>query len=556
MKAEIIDWKEDLPAEPNEEYKSLVRALKWEEGFGLFFVECSPAGGQQIMAKLREDIPGKKFDVLPLDENVYNFYELVEGLPNREDIDVLFVTGLEYSLFLYEKEKREEGWDSKEIYSYSSRGILPLLVNLNQQRERFRDNFDICFVFLMPRFAINYFLLRAPDFFDWRSGLFQLPMDVESFQSKRKSWEDYQTLTYDAIKQELIKVQSLIDEDGQTDKLKADLWIEQGQLFAVKNQYQEAINAYNNALQIKPDYHFAWKGKGDALLDLGKYEEAIAAYEQAIIIKPDYYSAWNNKGIALKNLGMYEEAVAAYNQVLKLQPYYHDIWYNKGVALQSLKRYEEAIACYNEAIKIQPDHHHAWRSKADLLDNLGRHEEAIVCYDKAIEIKPDYYYAWNDKGIVLVKLKRYEEAKSCYDKAIEIQPENDYAWGNKGYLLRTFLKHYEEAIACYEKALKIQPDDPDYWNDMGLALVNIERYEEAMTAYDRAIEIKPDYNWSWYNKACCYAVQGNTELAIINLQQAINLDGKECIEWAKTDTDFDSLRKSDRFQELINQQTD
>ncbi len=392
MKAEIIDWKEDLPAEPNEEYNSLVRALKWEEGFGLFFVECSPAGGQQIMAKLREDIPGKKFDVLPLDENVYNFYELVEGLPNREDIDVLFVTGLEYSLFLYEKEKREEGWDSKEIYSYSGRGVPPVLVNLNQQRERFRDNFDICFVFLIPRFAVNYFLQRAPDFFDWRSGLFRLPMDVESLQwqtllicFQKENWEDYKRLSSEEIKKKLAEIQSLIDEDLQTDNSKAHLLNEQGILLAATGEYELAIEAFEKALQINPDKHEARYNKGNALSDLGRYELAIEAYEKALQITPDNCDAWNNKGVMLNNLG---------------------------------------------------------------------------------------------------------------------------------------------------------------------------RYELAIEAYEKALQIKPDLHESCYNKACCYALQGKVELAIENLQRAINLDGKKFIEKAKTDADFESFRESDRFQELINQQTD
>ncbi len=43
----------------------------------------------------------------------------------------------------------------------------------------------------------------------------------------------------------------------------------------------------------------AWNNKGIALKDLGKYEEAIQAYDKAIEIKPDYHLAWNNKGIAL-----------------------------------------------------------------------------------------------------------------------------------------------------------------------------------------------------------------------------------------------------------------
>src|SRR6476620_5705656 len=180
MTAEIIDWDADLPpAEPEEEYQTLVRTLQRTNGFRLLFVECSPAEGERLIAKVQADVPQKKIEVLPLDESVYNFYKIIEDLPERDAINILFMKGLEYSVYEYDKEKKEIGWESKDIYSYSWRGVPTVLINLNQQRERFRDNFKICFVFILPRFAVNYLIHRAPDFFDWRSSLFKLSMDRE-----------------------------------------------------------------------------------------------------------------------------------------------------------------------------------------------------------------------------------------------------------------------------------------------------------------------------------------------------------------------------------------
>ncbi|WP_016865047.1 TPR end-of-group domain-containing protein, partial [Fischerella muscicola] len=87
----------------------------------------------------------------------------------------------------------------------------------------------------------------------------------------------------------------------------------------------------------------------------------------------------------------------------------------------------------------------------------------------------------------------------------------------------------------------------------GIALRQLGRYEEAIASYDKALEIKPDYHQAWYNKACCYALQVNIEQAIENLQKAIILN-PECREMAKTDSDFDSIRDDERFQELIEQE--
>ncbi|MDC1335630.1 tetratricopeptide repeat protein, partial [Planktomarina temperata] len=63
---------------------------------------------------------------------------------------------------------------------------------------------------------------------------------------------------------------------------------------------EEAIEAYNNALAIKPDYADAYNNMGDTLQEQGKLEEAIEAYNKALAIKPDYADAKHNLTEALK----------------------------------------------------------------------------------------------------------------------------------------------------------------------------------------------------------------------------------------------------------------
>ncbi len=490
MTPKIIDWDDDLPpATPEEEYESLVRTLRRTNGFRLLFVECVRAEGERLIAKVKADFPQKKIEVLKLDESAYNFYNIIENLPKRDEINILFVTDLEYSLYEYEREKRVIGWESEDIYSYSWRGVPPILININQQRERFRDNFNICFVFILPRFAVNYFIERAPDFFDWRSSLFKLSMDRDSLQlesmqacSERGKSEDYLALTPEARKRELVKIQGLIDEDEQTPEQKAELFYEQALLYRFAEEYAKAIASCDKALEIKPDYHQAWYNRGIALGILGRLEEEIASYDKALEIKPDYHEAWYIRGSALDNLGRVEEAIASYDKALEFKPDYHEAWYNRGIALGNLGRLEEAIASFDKALEFKPDDHEAWNNRGIALGNLGRLEEAIASFDKALEIKPDLHAAWNNRGVILGKLGRLEEE---------------------------------------------------------------------IASYDKALEIKPDKHEAFYNKACCYALHSQIDQAIQNLQQAINLNPDEYREMAKTDSDFDSMRSDARFQALI-----
>ena len=74
---------------------------------------------------------------------------------------------------------------------------------------------------------------------------------------------------------------------------------------------------------------------GVTLQDQGKLEEAIEAYNKALAIKPDYAEAYYNMGIALQDQGKLEEAIEAYNKALAIKPDYAEAYYNMGNALKS-----------------------------------------------------------------------------------------------------------------------------------------------------------------------------------------------------------------------------
>ena len=64
-------------------------------------------------------------------------------------------------------------------------------------------------------------------------------------------------------------------------------------------------------LKLTHKTRIAWNNKGDALTKLNKSDEAIKAFDKAIEINPHDSDAWNNKGNALNKLDKYDEAIKA-----------------------------------------------------------------------------------------------------------------------------------------------------------------------------------------------------------------------------------------------------
>ena len=520
MTQEPIDWDEDVVVDNAEIYESLVRAIGLTEEFGLFFVRSGNA--VELGQRLRVDLPRLKFADLELTEELKdgNLYRKVKEISQAVGpLNGVIISGLEKSLDPYVK----SGYGG--LGDYYNKDMVPrILGHLNLQRERFRDDFPFCLIFVLSAFGIKYIARRAPDFFDWRSGLFEFVPDADTLgkltQEMYGDYREYLTWSHEQRIDRIREIQALIDEDQQTTNGKANLFLEKGTILGADQSYKESVASYEKAIEIKPDLYQAWNNRGNSLDDLGRKEEAIASYEKAIEIKPDDDEAWYNLGNSLSALGRKEEAIASYEKAIEIKPDYHEAWYNLGSSLSTLGQKEEAIASYEKAIEIKPDLYQAWNNLGVSLSALlGREEEAIVSYEKAIEIKPNLYQAWYNRGISLSAL------------------------GQK-----------EEAISSYEKAIGVKPDYYEAWNNQGVSLSALGRKKEAIESYEKALGFKPDYHEAWYNRACSYSLHGEFDRAISDLAEAIRLEPEHYRKLAATNSDFELLRGDSRFLRMLNEE--
>jgi tetratricopeptide (TPR) repeat protein len=213
-------------------------------------------------------------------------------------------------------------------------------------------------------------------------------------------------------------------------------WSYMGQIFLHKENYDEAIKAYDEVIRLDPEDATAWNSKGYALAkkgdDLKKmrdeankayYEETIRLCDKANEKDPSYSMPLINKGYALIRLGgrvNCEEAIKVLDKAIELDPNLAEPWINKGYALNSQKNYDEAIKAYNEALRLDPKDAKAWRNKGEALRNQSNFNEAVRAYEKAIDIDSNDANVWNEKVIALRAAGRTEEANEAFAKAKDL----------------------------------------------------------------------------------------------------------------------------------------
>jgi tetratricopeptide (TPR) repeat protein len=216
-------------------------------------------------------------------------------------------------------------------------------------------------------------------------------------------------------------------------------------------QAYAGVSALNNAL--------VWVSKGNALIKLDKYDEAIKAFDEALDVAPMSATAWSGKGSALQKLGKDDEAIKAFDKALNLDPMSATAWSGKGFVLQKLGKDDEGVHAYDKAFQLDPASVSAttWSNKGAAYLNLSKYDEAIQALDKANELDPEYAPTWCNKGAVYLKLGKYDEAIQVLDKATELDPKEASTWYAKGKALDA-LDKYDEAIQAYDEALKLNPD--------------------------------------------------------------------------------------------------
>lgn len=129
----------------------------------------------------------------------------------------------------------------------------------------------------------------------------------------------------------------------------ADDWFDLGEDLFNKRKYNDAIYAYQKAIEINPNYEYAWSAMAGAFVNLNKNEEGLNASEKAIELNQNDSTSWNNKAAALVNLGRNEEGLRASEKAIELENSYALAWYNKGRALRALGRTSEANAAFAKA---------------------------------------------------------------------------------------------------------------------------------------------------------------------------------------------------------------
>ncbi|QOX77540.1 hypothetical protein FY034_00805 [Trichlorobacter lovleyi] len=208
------------------------------------------------------------------------------------------------------------------------------------------------------------------------------------------------------------------------------------------------------------------------------------------------------------------------------------------------EEYAQAIQLYSAAASLKPNGHEAFNNWGNALSNQARTKsrdqagrlftDACAKYAEAVRIKPDKPEAFNNWGNAL-----FEQAKTKHGKEAD--------------------RLFEDSCSKYAEAVRIKPDMHEAFNNWGNALLHQAKtksgdeadrlFESAHKQLKQAEQTKPGQ--AAYNLACLFALQGNVEEALQWLARSKDAGKLPSRDHIDQDTDLDSIRMLEEFQQII-----
>lgn len=204
-----------------------------------------------------------------------------------------------------------------------------------------------------------------------------------------------------------------------------------------EDNYEEAIKYYSKALSFVSEKVYSSQlhyGMGLSYYYLGQYNIALEKFNDAIRLNPEYGEAFFKLGSSYRELKKNDEAVEAFKKAILLKADDERYYTVLGSVYCGKKMYAEAIRVYEKALEINPDY-------AFALNNLGwlyamaedkrffEPEKALELAQKAVSIYASAAYlstlaeAYFINGEVDKALETIELSLKKYSELMNVDPE-------------------------------------------------------------------------------------------------------------------------------------
>ncbi len=216
--------------------------------------------------------------------------------------------------------------------------------------------------------------------------------------------------------------------------------------------------------------------KGIEALERNEYETALDYFDEALRILPDYDDAKNNRGVVFYRKGTVSEAQKIWNELASENPEYSTASYNLGLVLLHEKQLDAASRLFERAVKFNSRFTEAFVRLGLVNLQTGKKEKGLEYLRKAYKIEPDNQDAWSFLAHGLIVSGDTAEAVTILKKK-EDKAEALRILGG----IESARKNHEKAAALFNKAVS-RGADPTLLVELASAQLERGKCKEALNS--------------------------------------------------------------------------
>jgi tetratricopeptide (TPR) repeat protein len=242
--------------------------------------------------------------------------------------------------------------------------------------------------------------------------------------------------------QQAINLSSFNGDDSYSthpNKTKRLVAIEKG-FNKAKNSNSLAINSNSSSVAESETYFYL--ALNNQTSSNPNYNFIINNYTKAIELNPNFAYAYNNRGIAKSNQGQYYAAITDYCQCLLLNPQSGEAYSGLSKAFFMLKDINKSLEYINIAIGINPSSSLFYSNRGAIIAAKGDQYGAITDFTTAIKLNSNNTMAYWARGLTKAALNDRVGGIADLDVVLSRNPQNANAYNMRGLMKVTIGVYY------------------------------------------------------------------------------------------------------------------
>jgi tetratricopeptide (TPR) repeat protein len=320
-------------------------------------------------------------------------------------------------------------------------------------------------------------------------------------------------------------------EAGRLDPRDVEIAMERGLVLEAQGRYEEALAAYEDAVQRDPENPLAYRYRGGAHALLERFREAERDYTRALELAPKFVDARLARAATRMLGGDVEGALQDLDETILQDPV--NVPARSVRARLLVQRAETqlegeeteaaadsfrlAVADFDEQVRLAPNPQ-TYTDRATILGRMGETDRAAEDFTAALDLDPTFAAAISGRGIVREIQGRYEDALEDYRRAAELEPSSATNHLNLGDAHAGLIR-WEEAVRDYTKAIELDPKQAQAYLGRGKALAGQGEHRRALQDFDAFLALMPD-------SVDGYVVRGDALRQLSELDRALGDYGR------------------------------